>query len=1088
MQQKSLSDLDFEMRFYERLVEKKPDFIEALSALGDLYTKKGLYEKGLNIDERLVQLRPEDSTVLYNLACSYSLLKNMDKAFETIKKAVRYGYDDFDHLLSDKDLINLRQDARFQEYFSLVQKRKFFKEKIIFNPLPMPLRKLFKPFTLFLILGYFSLSAPQRAMSFEPPRYDIQAAIDTDQKMITASEVITFTNNGPEPLKEIYFHIYPNRTYSTQEKDFLFRYASYFKVNPFPDGFPSSSFKIQSVSQEQNDLTFSIEGEDHTLLKILLEKALEPGQKTQVKINFQLDVPHAYGRLGWHEGIMALSHWYPVLSVYDKDGWHNHPFYPFHRPFFSEAAIYHVELVVPEKEKLIHSGVLQREEILADQKKKVIIDSESPIREFSLALSPNYQLYEQAWEGITIKTFYLPGQEKSAQKAFSFARDLMQFYTKRFGPYPYKVFNIAPVYLGYGGEQMSNLIYIDTRVFDLPGVLERYFDFLVAHETGHQWFYNLVGMDEYTQMWLEEGVHSYFILKYLQEKYGPHAEVLNFPEWSKGFKWLLPELTFDQTRDVRYKILARVGMDHPVVSNLESFKQPSSIFSLTYGKGARIVEMLEYIVGEETFNKIFSRVFKEYRYKNLDIKDFVRLCEEEAGQDLEWFFEPWLYTKNYFDVAVSGVEGNRIILEDKGGIAMPVEVDVEFADGTKETLVWDGRSDKEEITLENNLSVKRVELDPRGKLLDLDRTNNHWPREIFIKPVPIYFGLYDIPLFLPDDSYNVVVGPEIANGGLGVKASFQKPYDQIFYGGTDYEFSENIHHSRVGYELSNVFHSQAAFGFEIANQTDYDDGDEDLVSGKVFLRHELFPFAKGFFDINDHASLYIIRNQGLNKTQISGGSEDSRNVSYLKRDEAIVGANLHLDRSSPYPDPYKGFKLDTMLEHSGHFLGATQYFNRVAVDTAGYHSLDIENLPRVFKGTWALRFKYGLGYPNDKNLFQLGGIDGLRGFDRKEIRGSEAMMGNLEYRLPLKENIHAQFLDNILGIESVGAVAFVDAGQAWYKDFDESDLKKDAGVGLRLTVNIGSFLEKALVRADVAWPINEEEGDGHFWFGVGQAF
>ena len=129
MPEKSLSDLDFELHFYERLIEKKPDFIEALSALGDLYTKKGLYEKGLNIDERLTQLRPEDSTVLYNLACSYSLLKSMDKALETIKKAIRYGYDDFDHLLADKDLINLRQDARFQEYFSLVQKRKFFKEK-----------------------------------------------------------------------------------------------------------------------------------------------------------------------------------------------------------------------------------------------------------------------------------------------------------------------------------------------------------------------------------------------------------------------------------------------------------------------------------------------------------------------------------------------------------------------------------------------------------------------------------------------------------------------------------------------------------------------------------------------------------------------------------------------------------------------------------------------------------------------------------------------------------------------------------------------------------------------------------------------
>lgn len=130
MPQKSfLSDTDFEMRFYERLIDKKQDFIEALMALGDLYTKKGLYEKGLKIDERLSQLRPEDSMVLYNLACSYSLLKNIDQAFEAIKRAIHYGYDDFGRLLTDNDLINLRRDSRFQEYFSLVQKRKFFREK-----------------------------------------------------------------------------------------------------------------------------------------------------------------------------------------------------------------------------------------------------------------------------------------------------------------------------------------------------------------------------------------------------------------------------------------------------------------------------------------------------------------------------------------------------------------------------------------------------------------------------------------------------------------------------------------------------------------------------------------------------------------------------------------------------------------------------------------------------------------------------------------------------------------------------------------------------------------------------------------------
>ncbi len=109
-------DMDFEIRFYESLLQKKPDFAQALAALGDLYTRKGLFEKGLTVDEQLAQLKPLDPIVLYNLACSYSLVNKLDKALKVIKRAVDCGYDDLDHLSKDPDLMNLRQDNRFKKY------------------------------------------------------------------------------------------------------------------------------------------------------------------------------------------------------------------------------------------------------------------------------------------------------------------------------------------------------------------------------------------------------------------------------------------------------------------------------------------------------------------------------------------------------------------------------------------------------------------------------------------------------------------------------------------------------------------------------------------------------------------------------------------------------------------------------------------------------------------------------------------------------------------------------------------------------------------------------------------------------------
>ncbi|OGX23699.1 MAG: hypothetical protein A3J51_06375 [Omnitrophica WOR_2 bacterium RIFCSPHIGHO2_02_FULL_45_21] len=107
-------DYDFEISFFEKLLARRPSFIQALIALGSAYTQKGDYEKGLAVDLRLSQLRRDDPTVHYNLACSYSLLGRIDQAFLSLSKAIELGYEDFDYLRRDPDLENLKEDKRFQ--------------------------------------------------------------------------------------------------------------------------------------------------------------------------------------------------------------------------------------------------------------------------------------------------------------------------------------------------------------------------------------------------------------------------------------------------------------------------------------------------------------------------------------------------------------------------------------------------------------------------------------------------------------------------------------------------------------------------------------------------------------------------------------------------------------------------------------------------------------------------------------------------------------------------------------------------------------------------------------------------------------
>lgn len=115
-------DLDFQMAFYEGIVKDNPDFAEALIALGEIYTKKGFYEKGLKIDKKLIKLRPDSSIAHYNLACSLSLMSDLTCSFNALKRAIELGYDDVIFMNGDPDLSNLRGHGRFKELVKMIQK------------------------------------------------------------------------------------------------------------------------------------------------------------------------------------------------------------------------------------------------------------------------------------------------------------------------------------------------------------------------------------------------------------------------------------------------------------------------------------------------------------------------------------------------------------------------------------------------------------------------------------------------------------------------------------------------------------------------------------------------------------------------------------------------------------------------------------------------------------------------------------------------------------------------------------------------------------------------------------------------------
>jgi hypothetical protein len=926
-------------------------------------------------------------------------------------------------------------------------------------------------FCLFIFFG--------QSFADQPPRYEIDATLDTITHKISAKQKVVFTNNSKQELSEVYFHIYPHRKYTKKEIRFIYRYAGYFKTNPFPEGFQSGDLKIDSVSSRNKTLDFTIEGDDRTILKVNLDYGLKPAESIEIEINFGVDIPHSYGRFGWHRDIISLNRWYPLLSVLDKDGWHSYPFYIYHHPYFSDAAYYKVRLTLPQPEIVAATGILKEERLNPDGTKTLALETELPTRDFALGICRNYLIFSIQDKHVKINSYYLKGDEKRAQKAAEDAQDLIKFHAQRFGEYPYKEFNIVPNYLGYGGDQSSCLVFIDTRVYRLPSFLERYFDFFISHETGHQWFYNIVGSDEYREMFLDEGMNSYWLLRYLEDKYGLNAEIMVLPKFLKPF---IPNFSFRDSTALRYIYMAQNGLDRPVIGELSSFHEPSSIFALTYSKGAGILEMLESYLGARVFDKIIRRYTQEFRFKNVSLDDFIRISNEESGRDLNWFFQQWLKTAKTCDYAVKKVSSEKIILENRGTIQMSVETKITYRDGTQATETWDGKDKYYNIPVKNK-KVKRVELDPENRIgLDLDRTNNYWPRNLYFKPVPLYFFAYEIPVFLPRNSYNVVAGPRIGGSALGIGASGQKPYDGILRINSVYDFNGRAVDSRIGYEFPHLFNKQTTLGFEIF---DYESSKakNDLSGGKIYLRKELWPASYGVFDSNDHLTLYLIRDQKLDTTTNLGTKEEMKNLHYRRKSEAILGITGTFGRYGPYADPDYGWKFIPTQEFAGHFLGGNESFWRSSAELNNYQLI----LPR-YQHKVASKVKFGWGESSDKKLFQLGGPDGLRGYNMKTIEGTHAVLGSLEYRLPLFIGLKLYFADNLFCLDKIQGVAFFDVGKSWNSSFHGADFKKDAGVGLRFHFDLVGFLEKIVLKVDFAQAINEPKEDLHVWFGISQAF
>ena len=267
---------------------------------------------------------------------------------------------------------------------------------------------------------------------------------------------------------------------------------------------------------------------------------MQPGETVAVELVCEVRLPNKQGRWGYYEGVTYLTNALPLVAVYDDAGWRPMPFVPWHQPWFNEAGVFRATITVPENEKVACSAVSQErneDSTAGGSGSSASRSSAATSRCWRRPATRSSRGSTKLPDGRTValKCLAFPEHEYYASEMLKIVGEAIPVYSQWFGAYPYAQFTVAESYFGWNGNECAGLVMIDERVFGMPHLARGYVEYLVSHETCHQWWYNLVGTNGYSEPFMDEGAATYFTHRLLDRKHGKNNAFLKWPE---GLGWL----------------------------------------------------------------------------------------------------------------------------------------------------------------------------------------------------------------------------------------------------------------------------------------------------------------------------------------------------------------------------------------------------------------------------------------------------------------------------------------------------------------------------------------------------------------------
>ena len=433
--------------------------------------------------------------------------------------------------------------------------------------------------------------------------YHIEFTLADNLNAKTGTEEIRYTNKEDVELNEVHFRLFPNIL--------------------------GGEMTVSNLTINDQPVTPEYDLND-SLMIVRLPAPLEIGQSIVFKMDYSVTVPRSlqlnYGVLAYANEVLALAHAYPVIAVYDDEGWNAEIPPQDGDVAYQDVAFYIVQIRAPKGVTLVTSGrTISLDE---DGQTQVLTVANGPARDFYLAASPNYEEFSQTFGEVTIRAYAPAGDKEGAEFAIDVASRSMEVFSQRYAPYPYTELDIVSTPTLALGIEYPGAIAITSRIYDIDSEINGtpaniYMESTVAHEVGHQWFYSLVGDDQLDDPWLDESLTQFITLQYYIDRYGAGP--------ADGFKSSL---------EGRW---ARVGNAKIPIGMPVANYQGAEYSAIVYGRGPLFFVALQDEMGRDAFDS-FMKEYTETLSWDIATPEYLQtLAETHCACELQPLFDEWVY-------------------------------------------------------------------------------------------------------------------------------------------------------------------------------------------------------------------------------------------------------------------------------------------------------------------------------------------------------------------------------------------------------------------------------------------------------------